>query len=129
MKVVRFGVGSIYLTQKVTLRDKSVVSTGFSVTGQLCLFFILILYSFLSLGHIVSWLLPGESEIDYPVGPFDVCRGNGMSFSVYFIAILYPSLWSGVDQLGQHFTTAVFLIMMDSAAAFDVGEWSGSWLF
>jgi hypothetical protein len=38
MKVIRFGVGSIYLTQKVALRDKSVVSTGFSVAGQLCLF-------------------------------------------------------------------------------------------
>ena len=52
MKVIRFGVGSIYLTQKVALRDKSVVSTGFSVAGQLCLFFILILYLFLSLPYL-----------------------------------------------------------------------------
>ena len=111
------------------LGDKYVVSTGISVAGQLCLSFILILYSFLSCGHIVSWFLPGETEIHYPVSPFDVYGGNGMSFSVYFITILYSPLWDGVDWLGQHFTTAVSLIMMDSAAAFDVGEWSGSWLF
>jgi hypothetical protein len=52
-----------------------------------------------------------------------------MSFSMYFITILYPSLWDGVDQLGQHVTAAVFLILMASTVAFDVGEWSGSWLF
>ena len=120
---------SIYLTQNVTLCDESVVSTAFSVAGQLCLFFILILHSFLSLSHIVSWLLPGETKIHYPVSPFDVCRDNGMNFSMYFITILYSSLWGGVDQLGQHVTTAVFLIMIARAAAFVVGEWSGSWLF
>jgi hypothetical protein len=78
------------LTQKVAPRDKSVVSTGFRVAGQLCLFFILILYSFLSLSHIVSWPFPGETEIHYPVIPFDVCRGNGMSCSMYFITIFVP---------------------------------------
>jgi hypothetical protein len=68
----------------------SLVSTGCRVAGNLCLFFILILYSFLSLGHIISWLLPGETEIHYPVSPCDVCRGNGMSFSMYFITIFVP---------------------------------------
>jgi hypothetical protein len=70
--------------------DKSVVSTGFRVTGQLCSFFILILYSFLSVGHIVSCLLPGETEIHSLVSPFYVRRGNGMSFSMYFITIVVP---------------------------------------
>jgi hypothetical protein len=93
MKGVRFGGGggvSIYHTQKVALCDKSVVSTGFREAGQLCLYLILILYSFLSLGHIVSWLLPGETEIHYPVSPFYVCRGNGICFSMYFLTIVVP---------------------------------------
>jgi hypothetical protein len=35
--------------------------------------------------------------------------------------ILYPLLLGEVDQLVQHVTTAVFLIMMTSTAAFDLG--------